>query len=402
MRITNVRLRKLEGIMNYPGTFFEERRRIPTDIYSKFKAIPADSVSGAVSLGDDRYKVIQTFVQIDTDEGVSGIAGPIIGSAAPALYIDTQLKPLLIGQDPLAHELLWDQMYRNAVTGRKGDNMIAISYVDIALWDIKGKWLEQPLYKLLGGPVQDRIPVYASASGYSLDPEKVKERVRGFVKQGYCGTKWFVREGPSDGPEGVKKNVELVKAIREAAGPDMDIMIDAWNSWDVPYTLKIAELVQEYSLSWIEEPVLPDLSQSYARLRAKCPVAIAGGEHEYTRWGFKMLMDMGAMDIYQPDPVWAGGISEVNKICNLASAYDVKAMLHGCIVPISAQISFAHNVALTPMVEYLPVRNEPTQLFYKNPMKPVNGFVTPPTTSGCGLDIDESKVVSERDISWAK
>jgi len=110
MRITNVRLRKLEGIMNYPGTFFEERRRIPTDIYSKFKAIPADSVSGAVSLGDDRYKVIQTFVQIDTDEGVSGIAGPIIGSAAPALYIDTQLKPLLIGQDPLAHELLWDQM----------------------------------------------------------------------------------------------------------------------------------------------------------------------------------------------------------------------------------------------------------------------------------------------------
>jgi len=400
MKITNVRLRRLEGVLNYPGTFFEERRRHPTDIYGRFKAKPAETVSGVESLGDGRYRVIRTFVQIDTDEGVSGMAGPIVGDHAPSFYIDTQLKPLLIGQDPLAHELLWDQMYRNAVNGRKGDNMIAISYIDIALWDIKGKWLGQPVYRLLGGPVQERIPVYASASGYSLDPEKVTERVRNFVKQGYYGTKWFVREGPTDGPEGVRKNVELVKAIREAAGPDMGIMIDAWNGWDIPYTLKMAELLQEYGLSWIEEPVLPDLSQSYARLRAKCPVAIAGGEHECTRWGFKMLMEMGAMDIYQPDPVWAGGISEVNKICILASAYDVKAILHGAVIPVSAQVSFAHNAVVTPMVEYLPVRNEATQLFYKNPLKPVNGFITPPMTSGCGLDIDETKIVAEKDIRW--
>jgi L-rhamnonate dehydratase len=402
MKITNVRLRKLEGIMSYPGTFFQERRRNPTDIYSKFKAKSAETVSGAGSLGEDRYRIVQTFVQIDTDEGVSGIAGPIIGGNAPSFYIDTQLRPLLIGEDPLAHELLWDQMYRNAVNGRKGDNMVAISYIDIALWDIKGKWLGQPVYRLLGGPVQDKIPAYASASGCSLDPEKVKERVRSFAKQGYCGTKWFVREGPTDGPEGMHKNNELVKAIREAAGPDMEIMIDAWNSWDIPYTLKMAESLQEYRLSWIEEPVLPDLPQSYARLREKCPVAIAGGEHECTRWGAKLLMDMGAMDIYQPDPVWAGGISEVNKICILASAYDVKAILHGCLVPVSAQISFAHNAVVTPMMEYLVVRNEATQLFYKSPLKPVNGFITPPTAPGCGLDIDEGKIVSEKEIRWTE
>ena len=400
MKITGVRLRKLEGVLKYPGTFFEERRRNPTDIYAKFNSRSAETVSGAKAIGDGRYQIVQTFVQIDTDEGVTGIAGPIVGGSAPAFYVNTQLRPLLIGEDPLAHELLWDQMYRTAVNGRKGDNMIAISYVDIALWDIKGKWLGQPVYRLLGGPVQDKIPAYASASGCSLDPEKVRERVRGFASQGYCGTKWFIRQGPSDGPEGVRKNVELVAAIREAGGADMEIMIDAWNSWDIPYTLNMARLLEEYRVSWFEEPVMPDLCHSYARLREKCPIPIAGGEHECTRWGARMLMDMGAMDIYQPDPVWAGGISEVSKICTLASAYDVKAILHGCLVPVSAHVSFAQNSVVTPMMEYLVVRNEATQLFYKNPVKPVNGFISPPSAPGCGLDIDEDKIVSEKEILW--
>ncbi len=399
MKITKVRLRKLEGIMNYPGTFFEERRRNPTDIYPEFKTQPAATVSGANQLEDGRYRVVRTFVQIDTDEGVSGLAGPLSGSA-PSFYIDTQLKPLLIGQDPLAIERLWDQMYRNAVNGRKGDNMVAISHIDIALWDIKGKWLGQPVYRLLGGPVQDRIPAYVSASGCSLEPTRVRERVKQFREQGYIGTKWFVRQGPTDGPEGIRQNIELVRAIRESAGPDMEVMLDAWNSWDVPYTLKMAELLKEYRLHWIEEPVMPDLPQSYARLREKCPVAIAGGEHEYTRWGARMLMDMGAMDIYQLDPVWAGGISEMMKVCALASACDVRTILHGSLVPVNAHISFAQNAALTPMMEYLIVRNEATQLFFKNPLKPVNGFFTPPTAPGCGLDLDESKIESESEVSF--
>ena len=399
MKITKVRLRKLEGIMNYPGTFFEERRRNPTDIYPEFKAQPAATVSGASLIEDGRYRVVRTFVQIDTDEGVSGLAGPFSGNA-PSFYIDTQIKPLLIGQDPLAIERLWDQMYRNAVHGRKGDNMIAISHIDIALWDIKGKWLGQPVYRLLGGPVQDKIPAYVSASGCSLEPAKVRERVKQFREQGYIGTKWFVRQGPTDGPEGIHQNIELVRAIRESAGPDMEIMLDAWNSWDVPYTLKMAELLEEYRLYWIEEPVMPDLSRSYARLREKCPVAIAGGEHEYTRWGAKMLMDMGAMDIYELDPVWAGGISEMLKVCALASAYDVKVILHGSLVPVNAQISFAQNAALTPMMEYLIVRNEASQLFFKNPLKPVNGFFTPPTAPGCGLELDENKIESESEVSF--
>jgi L-alanine-DL-glutamate epimerase-like enolase superfamily enzyme len=384
--------------MKYPGTFWEERLRRPIDIYPRFKEQGADVFGGEqiIPLGNNRYKVTETFVQIETDEGVSGI-GPA-GTGATVFYIDKQLKPLLIGQDPMAIELLWDQMYRNAIHGRKGDNMTAISSIDIALWDLKGKFLNQPVYKLLGGPVQDKIPAYAGALGYSIEPEKVKERVKEFIRQGYTATKWFVREGPTDGPEGMRKNIELMKALREAGGEDMKIMIDCWKSWDVPYTLKMAELLAEYHPFWFEEPVLPDLPQSYARLRAACPVTIAGGELEYTRWGVKMLMDMEALDVYQVDPEWAGGISEVNKICTLASAYDVQVIPHGNSVHANAQISFAQNSVVTPMMEYQILFNERVQFFFKNPVKPVNGFITPPTAPGVGLELDESKIESEREI----
>jgi L-alanine-DL-glutamate epimerase-like enolase superfamily enzyme len=278
--------------------------------------------------------------------------------------------------------------------------MAAISYVDIALWDIKGKWLGQPVYKLLGGPVQERIPAYASCLCCSIEPKKVKKRVKDLVRQGYTASKWFVREGPQDGPAGERKNVELIKTIREAGGPDMKIMIDAWNSWDVPYTLKMSELLSDYDPYWFEEPVMPDMIESSARLRAMCPVTIAGAEHEYTRWGAKNLMDMEALDIYQFDATWAGGISELMKICTLASAYDVPVIPHGVSVQATLQVSFAQNSVMVPMMEYLIVEQERIQLFIKDQIRPVNGYVTPPTVPGVGIELDETKIDSERDIIW--
>jgi len=190
-----------------------------------------------------------------------------------------------------------------------------------------------------------------------------------------------------------------MEVLREAAGKDMKIMIDCWSSWDVPYTMKMVELLAEYEPFWFEDPVLADRPQNYARLRTECPVTIAGTEHEYTRWGVKMLMDMEAMDIYQVDLVWDGGISELNKICTLASAYDVQVIPHGGWVPANIQISFAQNCAVTPMMEYLHLMNEAGQFFLKNPVKPVNGFFTPPTDPGIGFDLDDSKIESEREIN---
>ncbi len=162
----------------------------------------------------------------------------------------------------------------------------------------------------------------------------------------------------------------------------------------------MAELLKDYNPYFFEEPVMPDMMESSARLRSTCPVPIAGGEHEYTRWGAKTLMDMGALDMYQFDATWAGGISELMKICTLASVYDVQVIPHGVSVPVTAQVSFAQNSVIVPMMEYLIVDQERLQHFMKNPVKPVKGFMFPPAVPGVGLDLDENKIESEREISW--
>ncbi len=402
MKITNIRLRQLENILEYPKYQFEGVGVSPTDIHSSFKG-PKGLTIGLmpVPLGDGRYRITHTFVQIDTDEGVSGLAGPV-SNPAPPFYIDTQIKPLLLGQDPLATEYLWDIMYRTAVDGRKGENMHAAGYVDIALWDLKAKWLAQPLHRLLGGPVQEKIPAYANTFGYSLEPEKVRERVKDLKEEGYTASKWYPRQGPADGPEGIKKIVELIKTIREASGPDMKIMIDVWNSWDLPYTLKVSEHVSQYDVSWIEEPLMPDYVKSYSKLTALSPVLISGGEHEYTRWGFKTLLDMEAMNIYQPDPAWCGGISETMKICAIASAYDAKIVFHGSLTQVTVHMSCAYPSSLIGLIEYLVIISEATQFFLKNPLRPVKGFFRPPDVPGAGMDLDESKIKSEREITFRK
>ena len=223
------------------------------------------------------------FVTVETDAGVSGMAGPL--DVADAFTIDTQITPFILGADPLASERIWDQLYRFMIHGRKGSPMFAISAIDTALWDLKGKWLGQPLYRLLGGPVRREIPAYASALGYSIEPDRVTERARQFVAEGYTATKWFVRFAPDDGEAGARRNVDLMRVLREAVGDDVDVMLDAWSSWDVRYTLDMARRMAEYRPRWIEEPVKADDIANYARIRAASPVPISGGEHEYTRWG---------------------------------------------------------------------------------------------------------------------
>ena len=323
MKITGVRLTQLEGTFNYEGDFWEERLVRPVDIYPEHRAEGAAQLE-RVALGSYRLRAI--YLQLDTNEGITGVSGPI--DELVAFIIDRRLKPLLLGQDPMATELVWDKMYRFSIHGRKGETMMAISAVDCALWDLKGKWAGVPTYRLLGGPTRDRIPAYASMLGFSIQPEAVRARVKEFVGQGYRAMKWFFRHDPTEGHQGMAKNLELVRTAREAAGDDVDLMFDAWSSWDVPYTLKMAEQMVQYNPRWIEEPVLADKLESYAQIRRASPVPISGGEHEYTRWGFKALLDAEAVDVLQPDVTWAGGLSEAVKICALASTYDTPVVCH--------------------------------------------------------------------------
>lgn len=395
MKIAAVRLFELEGVMEHAGEFWEERLIRPVDIYPEHKA---EGPPYLAKVGDGKYRVQAHFVQIEADDGLYGLGGPL--PTDQAYVIDRQLAPLLVGHDPLAIERIWDRLYRMMVHGRKGLVMQAISAIDCALWDLKGKWAGVPVYQLLGGPTRERIPAYASTLGYSLEPELVQERAAEFVKQGFRAMKWFPRHGPDEGVAGIAANVRLMDTLRETVGPGVDLMLDAWMSWDVPYTIQMARRLEEYAPRWIEEPVLPDKINQYAEIRRQVTTLIAGGEHEYTRWGIKALMDAGAVDLLQPDIYWAGGISETMKICALASAYDLPVIPHGHSVPASVQVIAAQPISTCPLLEYLVKWNQIHQFFLKNPIHPVDGFVSLPTEPGVGMELDDARIEHRREVTF--
>jgi L-rhamnonate dehydratase len=396
MRITDVRLRSVTGTLPFEGVFWEERLIQPLDIYPEYRN------RGRLEMNDTNERgvpISSVFVEIETDEGITGIGGPI--SLDVAFIVERQFKKYLIGEDPRFNERLWDIMYRSAVHGRKGEAMFAISVIDCALWDIRGKWANAPVYVLLGGATRKEVKAYASALGFSIEPERAAAQAKAFVEAGYTATKWFVRNGPADGKEGIRKNVALIAALREAVGPDVDIMIDAWMSWDVPYTVKMSQLLAEYNPRWIEEPVLPDKMDSYAQARAQSLVPIVGGEHEYTRWGIKQLLDAEAVDLLQPDIYWAGGITEMQKILAIASAYDIPVIPHGHSTPAGIHLSVTQPVTAVPYIEYLVKWNEIHQYFWQNPVKPINGVVTVPEGPGMGTELDPDKFETDRYLDFS-
>ncbi len=397
MRITDIRLHQVTGTLPWEGVFWEERLIQPIDVYPEHRERRRAEM---LETNERGLPVSSVFVEIETDEGVTGLGGPV--SVGVAFIIRHQFRDLLIGDDPLANERLWDIMYRSAVHGRKGEAMFAISAIDCALWDLKGKWHNAPVYQLLGGPVRREIPAYASALGFSIEPEKARERAKQFTDEGYVATKWFVRNGPADGPEGIRKNVELMRTLREAVGDDVDIMLDAWMSWDVPYTLQMAHLLEEYRPRWIEEPVLPDKIGQYAEIRRRSPVPIAGGEHEYTRWGIKQLLDAEAVEVMQADTYWAGGITEMQKIFTVASTYDIPVIPHGHSTPANAHLIAAQPVLTAPLLEYLVKWNQIHQHFFREPLRPEHGVVTVPDRPGMGMELDPETFESERYLEFSE
>ena len=397
MKIAELRLVEVGGTLEVAdGPFWEERLIRPIDVYPEYRN---EGPPHLESRGPGRYHLTSIFLELQADEGPIGIAGPI--PVEQAFLIDTQLRRMVEGADPLANEALWDKLYRVAVHGRKGVEMMAISAIDCAVWDLKGRWANAPVHRLLGGPTRSEIPAYASALGYSIQPERAAERARGFVEQGYTATKWFFRHGPADGSAGIQRNVALVRALRDAIGPEIELMLDCWMSWNVPYAVRMAERLEDYQPRWIEEPVLPDQIEGYAAIRRQTSIPIAGGEHEYTRWGIKLLLDAEAVDVLQPDIYWAGGITELQKICALASCYGVPVIPHGHSTPASAHLIASQPSSVCPLLEYLVKWNEINQFFLRAPLKPEGGVVRVPETPGLGMDLDEDKIEKRRELRWA-
>ena len=396
MRITGIRFLEVKGTLEHEGPLGMERHVGAMDIYSELGSSHAGYVAPAPA-EQGRYPMVAIYMFIDTDAGLSGV-WPVRGSARA---IDSELKHILIGEDPRAVERIWDKMYRFSVHGRKGETMMALSAVDLALWDIKGKFLGAPAYELLGGPTRDRIQVYASALGCSTDPEHAHAQAKAFVEEGYRATKWFFPCGPADGPEGMVRNLALIRAVREGVGPNVDIMFDAWMGWDVPYTIRMAEQAAEYGPRWFEEPVLADKIDQLVRLRhAISSTAIASGEHEYTRWGAKTLLEARAVDVLQMDVTWAGGLTEMTKVCALASAYDIPVIPHAGRMA-STQLIASQTITTCPMQEYFAPYGIAGEFFHKEPLVAEGGYVRLPERPGMGIELDESKIESSRELAWS-
>ena len=290
-------------------------------------------------------------VEIECDDGTVGLGNAALAPHATKATIDTYLKPLLIGTDPMDSEYLWQSMYRRTLPfGRRGIGMVAISAVDLAVWDLKGKLLGQPVFRLLGGRTKPSLPVYASRL-YSQPLESLHAEARAYAEEGFGAVKLRFGWGPKDGVAGMRRNVELVETVRDAVGADVDVMADCYMGWTVEYARRMLRMLEPHDLRWVEEPVVADDLEGYAELSALGFVAISGGEHEFTLQGFRHALDLGAFDVVQFDVNRVGGITVAKKIADLCEAHDIP------VVPHAGQMHNYHvsmSSYAAPISEYFP------------------------------------------------
>ncbi|HET7767194.1 MAG TPA: mandelate racemase/muconate lactonizing enzyme family protein [Chloroflexota bacterium] len=266
-------------------------------------------------------------VEVRTDEGITGMS---FGGARS--HVTGRFKELLVGQDPLNAEACWERLYSfNRKPVAKGEYINAIGVLDIALWDLRGKALNQPCWKLLGGHRQT-VPVYAAGGYYEGDgaeDEKgvrgLVEEIEGFLKHGYKAVKMKVGWPGA----GLRGDQERVRAVREAIGPEIDLMIDVNNAWDANTAIKFGRMIEQYEPYWLEEPTPADDYRGQREICRALDTPVASGENEFTRWGFRDLIEAEAVDIVQADPRTCGGFTEWVKIAALASAYHLKMAPHG-------------------------------------------------------------------------
>jgi L-rhamnonate dehydratase len=391
MQITDVRLFEVRGPFTGPAFPPGNRQVQALDVYPEFNQLPP-----AATPASEPQRIRAIYVEILTDTDISGLFGPI--EASQVDIIKQLLRPFLLGRDPLATELLLDQMLRMHRHGRSGLFMTGVSAIDCALWDLKGKAWGQPVYRLLGGPTRPSVPAYASMLGFSTEPAAAVELARSYQAQGYSAQKWFFRHGPGDGSAGIERNLALAEALRAALGPHYRLMFDAYMGWDLPYAIEMVRLLAPLRPTWMEEPVPPERVGALRQIRQAAGIPIATGEHVYTRWQVKELLVGEAVDVVQADPDWTGGISELVKICALASAFEVPVIAHGHSLLPALHVAAAQSPQTVPMVEYLVRYQEQKQFFHAPFYRPVNGSVHLPELPGLGLVLDEAIIDGREEL----
>jgi L-alanine-DL-glutamate epimerase-like enolase superfamily enzyme len=394
-KIVAVELIELHGHYESESGVNSQRQVNPLDIYE-------DQRSGVYKDTPGKTRNVDTsaiYLRIKTGSGLEGLYGPI--EREPAMVVYEDLRPFLMGKDALATELLWDQMYRSNRHSRDGFFMMAISAVDNTLWDLKGRFFGVPVYRLLGGPTRESVEVYASCLGFSLEPEAVRKRCLALKEEGYRYQKWFIGYGPGSGSEGMEKNVELVRTLRETLGDSTELMFDAFSGWDQTYALEWAHQVERYHPRWMEEIAHPEKIQSFANLHRGTTIPIASGEHFYGRWEVQRYLQADALSVVQADPEWCGGISELLKIGSVASLYDVPVIPHGHSIHAALHVIASQSPMTFPLGEYLINKMRHYYHFEKSPPMVNRAHLALPTAAGFGIELDASKIDSQKVLHWS-
>ncbi len=346
--------------------------------------------------GKNRRKVL--YLKVHTNEDLTGLYGPIDNEAA--MFVDRFFKRNLIGQDPLAYEAYWDRMFRASRHSRGSHYIMGLSAVDNVLWDLRGRFFGLPVYRLLGGS-RKTVRAYASCLGFSQEPLALRAKARELKQQGYRHQKWFVRDrGPNHGPEGVEEDVKVVRLLREAVGDNVDLMFDAFWKWDLQYALAWTRRAEQYRPRWIEEPFQTANLDAFIELSRETSIPVATGEHFYGRWDVHKFLKADAIMVVQADPEWCGGVSELVKICTLASVHGVNVIPHGHSLHAAMHVVASQPIEVCPLVEYLIQKMRGYYDFEKHQLKPVDGMLELPDRPGFGIELDESKIEDLRPVSW--
>lgn len=331
----------------------------------------------------------RTACMVTADDGTFGL-GMTLFSGPVVRLINDHLAQLLTGQNPMATEKLWDMMQRaTSPFGTAGLASFAISAVDNAMWDLKGKLLKKPVYELLGGPQKSRIFCYASNTDISYGTEN---SIAWFLELGFKAVKLFLRYGPEEGVEGLRKNEEVVAKTREQIGPNVELMVDAWMGLNVEYAVRLVEALKPYQIKWLEDYFTPEDTDSYFKLRQRVPGQIlATGEHWYTVHPFAFAAAHGLVDIFQPDVSWAGGISAGMRIAHLAEAHGLTMIAHaGMNYPYGQHLTFAMPaVSWGERSEGVAPPGVPLEEMVALPGTPAikGGYLIPSDAPGFGIEV---------------
>ena len=378
-------------------------------------------------------------VKVNTDEGISGFgeAGLAYGKCSEAAWGQCQdFAKLVIGMDPFDTEKIWEHLHRHTFWGMGGGVVVtsAMAAIDTACWDIKGKALNLPVYKLIGGKTNKKLRAYASQLQFGwrkiiekndaldllYDPQEYYDVVKDAVSEGYDAVKIDPVFAPLDRrpmPEvfatqgnqvrgcyrehDLKRSVERIAAAREAGGDDMDIIVEIHSLLDANTAAILGKALEPYRIMYYEEPTMPCNPGVFNHIKSRCSLPLATGERSYTRWGFRQFFEDRTLDVIQPDLANTGGITETKKICDMAQVYDVGVQIHVCGGPIATAAALQVEAAIPNFVIHEEHNANLLEVFKKAGKyyhHPVDGFYTVPELPGIGQEMSEEAMAAARKV----